>query len=191
MVKTVLLYAAATVATCGLCRAAAVNGGDCFAQNASCVSANLISLIQTSQTHYISKSDVAPCPGEGDRYGDHKCSHDPTHRVCAQLLDKGGKTLSWGKGDFWKITHQPSWAADIRAQKGDSWCICMWAAAQLINATGCENVHLRCEATDVDYVLGKYTDGGQDLEPAHECLKKKCPGKAAALLTKRKALTAF
>jgi hypothetical protein len=24
------------------------------------------------------------CPGEGPRYGDYKCNHDGTHRVCAQ-----------------------------------------------------------------------------------------------------------
>ncbi len=45
------------------------------------------------------------CPGEGPRYGDFKCNHDATHRVCAKLID--GPTeqpLRWGKGDFWEIT---------------------------------------------------------------------------------------
>ena len=31
--------------------------------------------------------EIAVCPGEGPRYGDFKCNHDRTHRVCAQLLD--------------------------------------------------------------------------------------------------------
>ena len=32
-------------------------------------------------------SAVEVCPGEGARYGDFKCNHDGTHRVCAQLID--------------------------------------------------------------------------------------------------------
>merc|ERR1719274_420899 len=89
-----------------------------------------------------SAGDVAVCPGENDRYGDHKCNHDSTHRVCAQLLDNGGQPLSWGpKGDFWEITNQKAWQWDneIRNNHGDSWCICMWATARLITAAGCEN----------------------------------------------------
>lgn len=120
---------------------------------------------------------VAVCPGEGDRYGDHKCNHDPTHRVCAQLLDGSGAPLQWGSGDFWEITGQEDfkWDAEIRANHGDSWCICMWATAELIEEVGCDNVHLRCEATDISFVLDKYEDGGVDLEPAKACLEQKCP----------------
>ena len=51
----------------------------------------------------------------------------------------------------------------------------MWATASLIERVGCENVHLRCDSTDVDYVLSSYHDGGQNLKAAHECLKEKCP----------------
>merc|ERR1719384_2642580 len=121
--------------------------------------------------------DLSVCPGEGDRYGDHKCNHDPTHRVCATLLDSSGQPLSWGKGNFWEITHQTAWQwdADIRANHGDSWCICMWATASLIEAAGCENVHIHCDSTDVSYVLAQYQDGGTDLSPAHACLQEKCP----------------
>mmetsp|Transcript_53973 Transcript_53973/g.150097 ORF Transcript_53973/g.150097 Transcript_53973/m.150097 type:complete len:213 (+) Transcript_53973:92-730(+) len=123
--------------------------------------------------------EVARCPGEGDRYGDHKCNHDPTHRVCAQLLDSSGQPLSWGpKGDFWEITGQKAfqWDGEIRANHGDSWCICMWATARLITSVGCESVHLHCDATDVPYILKSYEDGGVDLEPAKQCLQQKCPG---------------
>jgi len=138
-------------------------------------------------------SDVAVCPGEGARYGDHKCNHDQTHRVCAQLLASGtpgGEPLSWGEGgDFWKITGQKAfqWDEDIRNNNGDSWCICMWATAHLIQAVGCDNVHLHCEATDVAYVLSKYTDGGTDLAPAKACLQKRC---GAGLQQKSLALPA-
>ncbi|CAK9090619.1 unnamed protein product [Durusdinium trenchii] len=50
----------------------------------------------------------------------------------------------------------------------------MWATARLIATVGCENVHLRCDATDVAYVEKSYSDGGVDLAPAKECLQKKC-----------------
>ena len=62
---------------------------------------------------------------------------------------------------------------------GDSWCICMWATASLIEKVGCDNVHLRCDSTDVDYVLNSYHDGGQRLDAAHQCLRQKC-GKSQA-----------
>ena len=117
------------------------------------------------------------CPGEGARYGDHKCNHDKTHRVCAQLLDaQTKKPLSWGDDghDFWQITKQSSWADKIKENGGDSWCICMWATADLIKKAGCDNVHLRCDSTDVQYVLNSYMDSGRDLSEAKECLKKKC-----------------
>merc|ERR1719230_1334407 len=123
---------------------------------------------------------IEVCPGEGARYGDFKCNHDGTHRVCAQLLeDGGGSPLKWGASDFWEITGQKAfqWDRQIRSapNEGDSWCICMWAFARMIDRVGCENVHLHCDSTDVAFVLDRYHDGGHNLEKAHECLKKTCP----------------
>merc|ERR1719409_2398867 len=106
-------------------------------------------------------SGIDECPGESARYGDHKCDHDSTHRVCAQLLDGSDEPLQWGSGgDFWEITGQKAfqWDDQIRANHGDSWCICMWATARLISSAGCDNVHLDCSATDVEYVLKQYQD---------------------------------
>ena len=51
----------------------------------------------------------------------------------------------------------------------------MWAFAHMIDKVGCENVHVRCESTDVDYVLANYTDGSYDLSHAHNCLMQLCP----------------
>ena len=119
----------------------------------------------------------------GNRYGDYKCNHDSTHRVCAQLLDPlTTQPLSWGAGgDFWQITGQKQWQWDdtIRSNPnpGDSWCICMWATARLISKVGCENVHLHCDSTDVAFVLNSYEDGGHDLSSAHACLIEKCSPK--------------
>ena len=56
----------------------------------------------------------------------------------------------------------------------------MWATARLIETVGCENVHIRCNSTDVLYVLDRYRDGGVDLTPAHECIKKMCVGDDAS-----------
>jgi len=133
----------------------------------------------------VRAGDVAVCPGEGARYGDFKCNHDPTHRVCATLLGSDGQPENWGpRGNFWQITGQTAfqWDAMMRSppNPGDSWCICMWATAELINAVGCDNVHLNCDATDVPYVLSQYQDGGQALSPAHACLERKCPERVAA-----------
>jgi len=132
-------------------------------------------------------TDVAVCPGESDRYSDHKCNHDSTHRVCAQLLGSDGSPLAWGSSgqNFWQITGQEAfqWDSEIRANNGDSWCICMWATARLIGNVGCENVHLHCDSTDVSYVMKAYADGGVDLTPAKECLAKKCPALATQTLS--------
>merc|ERR1719487_121558 len=121
------------------------------------------------------RPDLEACPGEGDRYGDHKCSHDVTHRVCAKLLNETGQPLDWGKGqDFWEITKQGKWDDEIRRNKGDSWCICMWATADLIKTAGCENVHIRCKATDLLFVMQSYMDRGVELSEAKACLWQKC-----------------
>ena len=103
---------------------------------------------------------IEVCPGEGARYGDFKCNHDGTHRVCAQLVDNVTHApLKWGTGDFWDLTGQKAfqWSDKIVAapNPGDSWCICMWATASLIKQAGCDNVHLRCDSTDVAYVLNQ------------------------------------
>jgi len=91
----------------------------------------------------------------------------------------------WGSGSFWKITGQDAfnWKDTLCNKNGENpgnpgtgWCICMWATARLISSAGCDAVHLDCDATDVDYVLSKYTDGGTNLQSAHECLMKKCRG---------------
>ena len=120
---------------------------------------------------------IGVCPGEGPRYGDYKCNHDGTHRVCAKLKDGSGGKVLWGDADFWHLTGQPDWSSSVgsdSANPGGDWCICMWATASLISKVGCDNVHIDCSATDVDYVMSKYNDGGVDIAPAKACLIKKC-----------------
>lgn len=148
--------------------------------------AKLVALIVSPLLLGVQATEVVACPGESDRYGDHKCNHDETHRVCATLLDGSGKPAAWGSDgkNFWEITGQEAfmWDQEIRDNKGDSWCICMWATAHLISSVGCDNVHLNCAATDVSHVMDSYEDGGVDLKPAKDCLAKKCPALATQTL---------
>ena len=72
----------------------------------------------------LAAAKVEQCPG--DARAPYTCDQDETHRVCAQLLDDGGKPLKWGaKGTFWDITNQPPWTEKISGSPnpGDSWCI--------------------------------------------------------------------
>merc|ERR1712054_347221 len=85
---------------------------------------------------------ISVCKGEGPRYGDYKCSHDATHRVCATLKDGEGSKVDWGGMDFWQLTHQPDWSGQVGQDpnnQGGGWCICMWATASLIRQAGCDN----------------------------------------------------
>ena len=79
------------------------------------------------------------CPGES-RFADGKCDHSDTHAICAQLLDnKTHKPLLWGKKNFWQLTQQTKsmdkWISRMSDPRnpGGSWCICMWATADLID----------------------------------------------------------
>merc|ERR1712146_293732 len=120
---------------------------------------------------------INTCPGEGARYGDFKCNHDPTHRVCAKLKDSSGAKVMWGDKDFWQLTGQPDWSDQVvtaAANPGGDWCICMWATASLIKQVGCSAVHIDCAATDTGYMMQKYTDSGEDLTSAKQCLNTKC-----------------
>jgi len=129
-------------------------------------------------------STLQSCPGAGAPGSEQTCEKG----VCAQLLGSDGTPLNWGKkGNFWEVTEQTSfmWDDTIRSNGGDSWCIPLRTATVLIWQNGCENVHIRCDGTDVGYVLALFSgnclkDYGfppewlKELEPTRDCLKKKC-----------------
>jgi len=161
-----------------------------------------IEAIEDTDIEYLGTAkEIVPCPGD-DR-GDRKCNHDPTHRVCARLVDNTNgqcKRLNWGTENFWQITHQEEWdwhelicSNETRPElgskpkpSGEHWCICMWATEGLINEVGCENVHFQCDATDVNYILGKYLDrdvSGKTVEITNAkcCMLQKC----GAYITKK------
>ena len=154
-------------------------------------------LASVANTRDTGAQEVQICPGEGPRYGDYKCNHDGTHRVCAQLIedkdtDPCQPPRKWGNQTFWQITGQEAhqWDHMIKGEPnpGDSWCICMWAFAAMVETVGCDNVHFRCEATDVAFVLTHPNDRygmGRDLTSAHECIRAKCPTQAFSVASER------
>merc|ERR1719171_3420857 len=67
----------------------------------------------------------------------------------------------------------------MRRTGSDSWCIDVRLTAWLVQQVGCENVHIRCDATDLGWVLAEnswawnwkaYADRGLSLDPAVDCL---------------------
>ena len=139
----------------------------------------------------LSRASASVSVCKGDTRSPYTCDQDPTHRVCATLMDDSTSPASkvlWGTQDFWQLTNQVAfdWSEDITAEPnpGTGWCICMWATEELIEKVGCDSINLTCEGTDVCYVLQSYTDAGmtgtKDLTTAHDCIKSKCPDEAAA-----------
>lgn len=126
------------------------------------------------------EEEVEVCPG--DTRGDFKCNHDETHRVCAKLVDTSGGTCTpqlWGDKDFWELTNQTSveWKDDVcnEPNPGEYWCICMWATAKLINQVGCDNITIKCDATSIKHIMQSTSDGNDNLDEEHACLRQKCP----------------
>lgn len=140
-------------------------------------------LLLTHAAASVSVADLAPCPGE-DRTADHKC-HIAGGQVCLRLLDEQGQPRVFNKAawfgsdqDWWDITgtcakqSKKKWDAKIRANGGDSWCVCAECAAKATEQAGCENMDIRCDATNMYDIFSLDLPGYQALE---ECLKSKCP----------------
>eukprot|EP00747_Dinoflagellata_sp_TGD_P097131 gnl/TRDRNA2_/TRDRNA2_167032_c0_seq1.p1 gnl/TRDRNA2_/TRDRNA2_167032_c0~~gnl/TRDRNA2_/TRDRNA2_167032_c0_seq1.p1 ORF type:complete len:285 (+),score=23.95 gnl/TRDRNA2_/TRDRNA2_167032_c0_seq1:26-880(+) len=115
------------------------------------------------------------CPGAGrPPLGEPFCNIGDTLRVCTQLLDGERNPLTWGDdGNFWDITNQrrflTSEVQKMRLGEGDSRCVSMWKVAVLVEKVGCENVNIRCGATDIDYVMEKPVPAA-----FKNCLTQKC-----------------
>jgi hypothetical protein len=125
-----------------------------------------------------SADGVQSCPGAATT-----CNYDDNHRVCAQMLDEEGKPLEWGNaGSFWDIAGKKkgrpglaqaqalTWDNEvlpkaISTNGGDSFCTDMWLIAGLTARVGCENMHIRCEATDVQYLVSRYMEGEEIGSP--------------------------
>mmetsp|Transcript_55244 Transcript_55244/g.120353 ORF Transcript_55244/g.120353 Transcript_55244/m.120353 type:complete len:144 (+) Transcript_55244:261-692(+) len=117
-------------------------------------------------------AQLTPC--SGDTRGDGRCNHDSTHRVCANI---GSSATS-----FFKFSGQRNWcgtrdgSAARCPPEAPTWCICKWATARWIEGEGCNSsVNFDCAATDVCNLKRSFSDGGVNLQAAHDCVKRKCP----------------
>ena len=133
-----------------------------------------------SSIYAVSVQAFEACPGEGtERFPDGKCAHDAKLRYCAIVLDQENnmEPLLWGNATFWEITGQEdtNWSLEAMKNGGDSQCMDIFAISELMLTLGCENVHLRCEATDVVYIRRQYIAYGAGVEHALACIESKCP----------------
>jgi hypothetical protein len=119
----------------------------------------------------------------------HTCEHAGENKICVQLLDNEGTPLNWGdKGNFWDITDQMT-PANLKTWHWDSEtltytvgmtgrCIDTQLTAKLVQNVGCDNVDIRCTATQVGSLIGgpESHEGYFDLEfwRAKECVQQKC-----------------
>lgn len=113
------------------------------------------------------------CPGRSD-----KCVWGYSQRICVQLLDGKGEPLTWeGKGNVWEITNvgrNLDVIGKLRTVGGDSWCLDNGLTDELIQNVGCENLNIRCKATDLGYVLSGRGKAGKPPPALKECLLEKC-----------------
>lgn len=110
---------------------------------------------------FVSFSDVhgvAVCPGYD---GPNATCDSGLHRICAQILQSsspGSAPVRWGREDFWMMTGQVAkaeenqWDDLMRSNDGDSWCVDLYLFETMAMAQGCENVHVRCDATDLAFI---------------------------------------
>merc|ERR1719512_46319 len=117
----------------------------------------------------VGAKDIEQCPGEGVRAEDKRCGHGE-HRICAQILAASGEPMTWQAGSFWNLTGQPA----VEIKGGDSLCISVREAAALVAATGCEQVPIRCNATDMTFLSAESKDNDTALASTHACLEKRC-----------------
>ncbi|CAJ1391882.1 unnamed protein product [Effrenium voratum] len=59
----------------------------------------------------------------------------------------------------------------IRGNGGDSWCVCATCASEIVDKVGCENMPIRCDATNERDVFGIDLPEYKSLE---RCLRSKC-----------------
>lgn len=130
----------------------------------------------------IAKQKLEKCAGS--RQG--SCNANMLERVCVQVLD-GESTKMFGDKSYWDVVDEASRDSEVKANNGDSFCITMWKAAQAIERAGCENVHIKCEATDIQRTWALYADkdafnqyieghpmGAISADKVRDCFKSKC-----------------
>eukprot|EP00439_Symbiodinium_sp_Y106_P068271 s331_g11.t1 len=95
--------------------------------------------------------------------------------VCLQLLDSAGKPREFMPGkDWWDVTGQSAhkWDDRIRSNHGDSWCVCATCASEIVDLVGCQQMPIRCNATNMKDVFGIDLPIYASLDT---CLRTRCP----------------
>lgn len=95
-----------------------------------------------------------------------------SHHVCLDLELKDGS-------NFCQTTGQPNWCDEEHECHGknglckiDSWCVCQWAFADVVEKRGCSNVVVDCNATSMRALEAYQKD--PKYATALKCLKDKC-----------------
>lgn len=125
-------------------------------------------------------SALAPCSREGYALTGYartgKCENHRndrgSHHVCLDLQLKDGS-------NFCKRTRQPNWCDEKHECHGadgdcsiDTWCVCQWAFADVVNKVGCANVDIDCDATSMR--ARESYENKPEYAEALKCLQKKC-----------------
>jgi len=110
--------------------------------------------------------------------------------------------------DFWQLTSpasstsSASVANDLSSlqrkqmcnspNSGVHQCIDLWTFSRIIDTVGCDvavGKHVKCESTDVDFVIARWRDGGKRMEKAIECLEEYCSKKKQKVEKKKSNAT--
>jgi len=122
-----------------------------------------------------------------DRYGD-----SGSHHICIDLSSLGGGNENDGDNqNFCDVTGQYDWCSsqdmpchedqDTSACPVTNWCVCQWAFASYIQASGgCDNIQtVVCDSINLQALLAyqnmaKQSNAEQKYEDALECLVERC-----------------
>lgn len=138
------------------------------------------------------KRELKPCSGD-TRYKQPVCQH-LGFRFCMRLVKDNDEPYIFGDAenstetdedvngdglDWWEWSTQPqnkdAWLAGIVKTGGNHWCTCALCSAEAVTRFGCDNLDIKCDATDVAFIRYRVEHDHHDvLKPGWECLKKKC-----------------
>lgn len=81
--------------------------------------------------------------------------------------------------DWWEWSTQPehkdSWIEGMNKTGGHHWCACALCTAEAVTRFGCDKLDIKCDSSDIAFLRERVeTDNKTVLQPALDCLYKKC-----------------